>query len=332
MSNYLVTIALSVYNVAEYVRASLDSILAQTFKDFELLCIDDASTDGTWEILQEYAERDSRIRLLRQDYNQGLSISRNLAIRETKGEYLLMLDGDDLFAPDMVEKAYTKAKETDANMVMWDYVAFYDEKEIANICTKPSMLQSIDSHDKLNLLKRPAFSPSRMTRVSVLRDLNIHFPEGMTKQDIPVHWKLVTSIDKIALIPEHFLYYRQQPNSTSNRKGKSVFSLAYVMDIVKEQLLSDGFYDTYKNEFLRSRLSLLQGMYDYILPELKNEAMEKVKERLGEDEMAYIKNPNNELTGRVRNFYGMVQGNKWATMKYNGVRKARAIYRMFKKS
>ena len=118
MNTSPVTIALSVYNVAEYVRASLDSILAQTFKDFELLCIDDASTDGTWQILQEYARHDSRIRLLRHDHNQGLSVSRNRAIQEARGEYLLMLDGDDLFALDMVEKAYSKAKETDADMVM----------------------------------------------------------------------------------------------------------------------------------------------------------------------------------------------------------------------
>ena len=94
MSDVPITIALSAYNVSNFVKASLDCILAQSFKDFELLCIDDASTDGTWEILQEYARRDSRIRLLRQDRNQGLSVSRNRAIQEAKGEYLLMLDGE----------------------------------------------------------------------------------------------------------------------------------------------------------------------------------------------------------------------------------------------
>ena len=327
---FKVTIALSVYNVAEYVRASLDSIRAQTFKDFELLCIDDASTDSTWAILEEYAAKDNRIRLFRQEKNQGLSVSRNLAIKEAKGEYLLMLDGDDLFAPNMVEKAYTTAKEKDADMVMWDYVSFYDKKDISAKSAKPSALLNINVQDKLSLLRRPAFSPSRMTRLSVLRDLQIHFPEGLTKQDIPVHWKLVTSIDKIALIPEYFLYYRQSPSNTTSRKGRSVFSLAYVMDITKQQLIEDGHYETYKNEFLRSRLSLLQGMYDHIKTELKDEAMALVKERLGEDEKAYISNPKNELTPRTRNFYGMLNVSLLATLKYRGFNMIRSIYRKIK--
>ena len=318
--------------MSNFVKASLDCILAQTFKNFELLCIDDASTDGTWEILQEYAQRDSRIRLLRQDRNQGLSVSRNRAIQEANGEYLLMLDGDDLFAPDMVEKAYTKAKETDADMVMWDYVVFYKEDDIPGLCNEPSALNDISPVNKVALLRRPAFTWVRLLKTEMLRNLGISFTPGLTKQDIPIHWKLVTTLEKISLIPERLSYYRQQIGSTSNRKGKSVFSLAYVMDIVKEQLLSDGLYDTYKNEFLFWRTTCLYGMYDVVYPELKAEALELVRERFGKDEIAYIKDSNNELSGRVRNFYGMVQGNKWATMKYNGVRKVRAIYRMFKKS
>lgn len=331
MNEIKVTIALSVYNVAEYLRASLDSIQAQTFKDFELLCIDDASTDGTWDLLQEYALRDSRIRLIRQERNQGLSVSRNRAIAEAKGEYLLMLDGDDLFAADMVEKAYNKSIEADADMVLWDFVSFCDEKDISAKCSKPSVLLNISPEDKLSLLKRPAFSPSRMTKVSVLHDLQIHFPEGLTKQDIPVHWKLVTSIGKIALIPEYFLFYRQSPNNTTSRKGKSVFSLAYVMDITKQQLEEDGLYETYKDEFLRSRLSLLQGMYDHVKTELKLEALDIVRERLGNDELAYINNPSNALLPRVRSFYGMLTGNRWAGVKYNGFHWIRSIYRLFKK-
>lgn len=326
-----VTIALSVYNVAEYVRASLDSILAQTFSDFELLCIDDASTDDTWVILEEYASKDSRIRLFRQEKNQGLSVSRNLAIKEAKGEYLLMLDGDDLFAPGMVEKAYTKAKETDADMVLWDYVSFYDEKEIPVKCTKPSSLLNLNVQDKLSLLKRPAFSPSRMTKLSVLRDLQIHFPVGLTKQDIPVHWKLVTSIDKIALIPEYFLFYRQSAGNTSSRKGRSVFSLAYVMDITKQQLLQDSIYDVYRNEFLRSRLNLLQGMYDFVKSELKGEALVLIKERLDEDAKNYLYSKECECSGRTKMFFkGYCLGNTWERLKYTVLMKTRSIYRLIK--
>lgn len=326
-NHYDITVALSVYNVEPYISSAIDCILAQTFTNFELLCIDDASTDSTYDILKRYSELDDRIRVIRQDVNKGLSVSRNLAIAEAQGEYLLMLDGDDLFAKDMLEIAYKRAKDTDADMVLWDYIAFYEEKEITTKCSKPSSLNELDSKDKLSLLQRPAFSPTRMTRVSVLRNLGIHFPEGMTKQDIPVHWKLVTNIDKIELIPEYFLYYRQQPNNTSSQKGKSVMSLAYVMDITKQQLLEDGLYEKYRNEFLRSRLSLLQGMYDHINDELKPSALTLITDRLGDDELSYIMDPNNQLSSRVRNFYRMLRGESLATIKYATFNIIRGLYR-----
>ena len=321
------TLALSVYNVAEYVRASMESILSQSFADYELLCIDDASIDGTWDILLEYAQQDKRIRLLRNPNNLGLSVSRNRAIDEAKGEYLLMLDGDDLFAPDMVEKAYNKAIETDSDMVIWDYLVFYDEDAIPNEYAKESRLLNIDVKDKIQLLRRPAFSPCRLVRTSVLKSLEVRFPEGLTKQDIPVHWKLVTSLDKVSIIPERMLFYRQHRTSTTSKKDESVFSLAYVMDITKQQLMDDEVYELYKNEFLRSRLSLLHGMYDYVRPDLKEEALAIVEARLGGDEIAYIHEPSNELSYYSRWFYLSLEGNKMAHMKYLSYRTIRSIYR-----
>ena len=98
----MVTVAFSVFNVAPYVRSSLDCIINQSFNDIEILCIDDASTDGTYEILLEFAQQDSRIKLIRQGENQGLSVSRNRAIEDARGDYLLMLDGDGSFASAML--------------------------------------------------------------------------------------------------------------------------------------------------------------------------------------------------------------------------------------
>ena len=105
MRSPLITLALSVYNVEPYLRQSLETIVNQTYQNLEILCIDDCSKDNTYDILQEYAQKCSRIRVVKQPKNQGLSVSRNRAIEMAQGEYILMLDGDDLFALDMVEKA-----------------------------------------------------------------------------------------------------------------------------------------------------------------------------------------------------------------------------------
>lgn len=327
----MVTIALSVFNVASYIRASLECIINQTFHDIEILCIDDASTDGTYEILLSFAQRDSRIRLIRQTTNQGLSVSRNRAIEDARGEYLIMLDGDDLFALDMLEKAVAKAASTDADVVLWDFFVFYNEREICAASHMTSSLRGVEIWDKTSLLRQPAFMWTKLFKTRWLRDNHIHFPDGMTKQDIPVWWKTATSAAHIVVLPEKLSYYRQHSSSTSYRKGKSVFSLAYVMDIVGRQLKEDDLYEVYRDEYLRSRLSLLQGMYDCILPELKKEALAMVKERLGEDEQAYISNPQNELSSRVRDFYGMLNGDTMSLIRYRGIHVVRSIYRLFKK-
>lgn len=322
-----VTIAISVYNVADYLEQTLDCILSQTFTELEIICIDDASSDDTWKILSRYSQLDNRIRIIRQNSNKGLSVSRNLAIAEAKGEYLLMLDGDDLFAPDMVEKAYYKAKETNADMTLWDYVVFLNEETILQQKSIPSVLTKLNLVDKVSLLRQPAFMWTKLFRTQWLRDMRISFTPGLTKQDIPIFWKVVTNTDKIALLPERLSYYRIQPNQTSNRRDKSVFALAYVMDITKQQLLEDGVYDKYREEYLRSRLSLLQGMYDHIKDELKASALALITNRMGNDELLYIKDPHNQLSSRVRNFYGMLQGERLATLKYKTFNLIRCIYR-----
>ncbi|MBQ0142788.1 MAG: glycosyltransferase family 2 protein [Prevotellaceae bacterium] len=99
----MLSVLVAVYNSRPYLCQCLDSLLAQTFKDIEIICIDDASTDGSWDILQQYQTKDRRITLLRNDTNQGASYSRNKGISVSKGEYICYLDSDDWFDNDSLE-------------------------------------------------------------------------------------------------------------------------------------------------------------------------------------------------------------------------------------
>lgn len=331
MCKPLITIALSVYNVEPYLRQSLETIVNQTYKNLEILCIDDCSKDKTFDILQEYAQKYDRIKVVKQPKNQGLSISRNRAIEMAQGEYILMLDGDDLFALDMIEKAYKKVFETEADLVMWDYCAFYKDEDLPQLLRKPSELIGFNTTNKIALLKRPAFMWVKLIRTQVLREYNIHFPEGLTKQDIPVWWHLVTVLDKIVVLPERLSYYRQNPFNTTSRKDRSVYSLACVMDITGEYLKKSNLYAIYKDEYLRNRLSLLHGMYDYIKPELQPDAMQMIRERLDTDAIAYINSPTCALSKRTNLFYkGYMMGNLLAKLQYDSLMLVRTIYRKIK--
>lgn len=103
-----VSIIVAAYNVADYIREALDSAVGQTLQDIEIVCVDDCSTDGTAEILQEYAVRDSRVRVIRHEQNQGPFAARHTGVMAATGEYALFLDGDDAYVPQACERLYNK--------------------------------------------------------------------------------------------------------------------------------------------------------------------------------------------------------------------------------
>lgn len=327
-----VSITMATYNVAPYLRECLESVCNQTFRDIEIIIIDDNSKDGTKDILEEYRLKDDRIQIVLKNKNEGLSVSRNTALSMAKGDYVTFVDGDDIIDLTLIEKAYTNLVSNNTDLVLWDYCPFYDSRQISDIDRKASSMITLKCNDKTALLKRPGFACSRMFKRELVDKFNLHFPEGLTKQDIPIHWKLVTALEKISILPERLYFYRVQPTATSARKDRSVFSLAYVMDIVKKQLLQDGLYDTYKNEFLCQKVSRLQGMYDFVKPEYKTEAMEIIKERLDNDCKIYIYSPKCECSYRtIRFFKGYFYGNLIAKLQYDFIMLTRSFYRLIKR-
>ena len=112
-----ISVIIPVYNAEKYIEKCLDSIINQTLKDIEIICIDDCSQDNSLHILKKYSEKDGRIKVLHCDTNGGESKARNIGIDNTVGEYLAFVDNDDYLDLDFYEKLYSKAKETDADIV-----------------------------------------------------------------------------------------------------------------------------------------------------------------------------------------------------------------------
>ena len=105
-----VSVIVPVYNAQQYLETCMDSICGQTLKELEILCVDDGSTDASYEILQNYAKKDSRIKLLSQK-NQYAGVARNHGMKYARGKYMAFLDADDYFECDMLEKMYERAEE-----------------------------------------------------------------------------------------------------------------------------------------------------------------------------------------------------------------------------
>ena len=124
-----VTVLTAVYNAEKYLRSCLDSLVSQTLSDVQFICIDDASTDHSLSILQEYAAKDPRFLILHLPENQGQAIARNEGLKHATGEYIAMLDSDDWFSPDSLEKAVQSIESTpDADCAVFRLLLHYEDK------------------------------------------------------------------------------------------------------------------------------------------------------------------------------------------------------------
>jgi glycosyltransferase involved in cell wall biosynthesis len=326
----MLTVTIATYNVQDFIKESLDSILNQTFHDFEVICIDDGSKDSTVSILQEYAAKDKRIKVIAKKENQGLAVARNESLALATGKYVVFFDGDDIYDQTLFEKAIQLIEKEQNDIIIWDYLSFYDTAEISAKQQQFSQLKTITKGNKLALLQRPAFTWVKMLRTSKAKELSIRFPTGYTRQDIPVHWHLITQVDKISLLPEKLAFYRQQPDATTAKKDKKLFHLAFVMDVVRTYLQESNLYETYKKEFLRQQLNLLHGMYDNVKEEYKAEALELIKERVATEHYTYIKE-GGDMRKTAKLFYLGLKGDSFSKIKLSAWQSIRSIYRSLKK-
>ena len=130
-----ISVLIPSYNVEKYIRECLDSIVNQTFEDMEIICIDDRSTDSTLDILNEYALKDSRLRVYENKENKGVSYARNYLLNLAKGKYIFFMDSDDYLELDALEKAYNLTEEKSLDILMFKIRHFNNKtKKRIRIC------------------------------------------------------------------------------------------------------------------------------------------------------------------------------------------------------
>lgn len=123
-----VSVLIAVYNAERYLKECLDSVCSQSLRDIQIVCVDDCSTDSSLEILERYAERDERIRVIHLDENQGIAAARNTGLKFADGEYVMMLDSDDWLGDGAIEKVYNAvSSEEDIDCALFNFVYYYED-------------------------------------------------------------------------------------------------------------------------------------------------------------------------------------------------------------
>ena len=144
MNNPLVTIFMAVYNVENFIKDSLESILNQTYKNFEFLIVNDASTDHSSEILQLYEKKDKRIRVIHNKHNMGIPYTRNIGLKEANGKYIAIMDADDIALPFRIEKQVLFMEnnpEIDVLGTDYEVIGGKIKRTVRNKCIAPEELK-----------------------------------------------------------------------------------------------------------------------------------------------------------------------------------------------
>lgn len=202
----LVSIIVPVFNVEKYLRQCLDSILGQTFNQFEVIIVNDGSTDNSGAICQEYEARDNRIVYLEKE-NEGVSEARNLGLDFATSEYIIFIDSDDWIEPTYVEVLYEKIEEYQADIVFENYTSFNDEDSNFYFHMSNDYYEEIyDNYSVMNLLNDSRESKNaalivpwaKIYRKEILNDL--HFPLARTGEDALFNLKVFLKSEKIVYI------------------------------------------------------------------------------------------------------------------------------------
>lgn len=304
-----VSIIVPVYNVENYLHNCLSSISNQTFKNIEIICINDGSTDNSSEILEEYAKNDQRISIITQK-NGGLGFARNIGMEHAKGKYILFIDSDDFIELTAVEKSYNNIVSNNSDLAIFKFSRF-DEDNITYSQTGFPLdnefgdinynMFTFNYKDIKRFVLNTSFSTwSKIYRKDFLEKFDSNFQVGIAYEDVLFHVKSLLNASSISFIP-YFLYNYRISNSSSIMNNKSnIGDIFKVCDDVEKYLKKNSFFNEFKIEFLIFKITQLSqylpiaNSEEYFL-NVKNEFKSLIDEYSSEDFKNLPNKQNNSI-------------------------------------
>ena len=259
----LISVIIPVYNVKTYLQDCIESVLRQTYRNLQIILVDDGSTDASGEMCDQYAKKDSRITVIHKK-NGGLSDARNVGIEYAQGEYIGFVDSDDWIDVDMYQKLLSLILETEADIAVCEAIEVYGDTYYSRASNQKLLLA--DKQKALDILfegnKYKCHAWNKLYRKKLFS--NIQFPVGRYYEDIFVMHLLYDHSNRIAFLDEGLYYYRQRENSIVHTLNVKAY-----MDLLEAICLQ---YDFCKTEKQRNYISctMLNTIVD-----IKNELFAK---------------------------------------------------------
>lgn len=228
-SSTLISVIIPIYNVEKYLRNCLDSLLIQTFTDFEVLLIDDGSSDDSGAICDEYVEKDRRVKVVHQK-NQGVSAARQQGLDMAQGKYIAFIDPDDFVLPHFLFEMITSAENHNADLVWCDYTEQHRQGATLHSCKQ----DSLTNQELLKNILEGKFSAvlwNKIYKMSIIKQFGICFDKSLeTAEDILFVSKYLCHVKRVGYIPQSLYNYNMvNENSAINKFDVLRFKTDYAV-------------------------------------------------------------------------------------------------------
>lgn len=277
-----VSVLVPIYNVEKYLEQCLDSIINQTLKEIEIICLNDGSTDKSLEILEKYAVQDNRINIINKE-NSGYGATLNIGLKQAKGEYISIIESDDFIDLNMLKEMYEKAKIDDLDILKADWFLYFEADNQTYMANKIPLIDEVTNakkHKELFLI--PPSVWSSIFKKAFLDKHNIRFLEtpGASFQDTSFSFKTTALATKVKTINKAFYYYRQDNSNSSIHNKNKVFCICDEYDEIFRFLESNN---ELKREFINYYYILKYQGYFWNILRLDEECMKEFADRFYKD-------------------------------------------------
>lgn len=254
----LFSIIIPVYNVEQYLKECVDSVLKQTYNDYEIILVNDGSKDGSAQICEQYAKNYKEINVVHKE-NGGLSSARNEGLKRAKGEYIVFIDSDDYIKERNFLEHLKEKTNNSPDLILYKFEKYYENRRTFSKCTF-SLPQNVEEMKLCEiieeLVKTDAFycsAWSKCVRRDLLTTNDIWFQEGIIAEDQEWYYHVLLNTKTINTLDESVIIYRQRDNSiTSSWKMKNLTDCLYVVRKWRDKLNEAELDMDYKNALLNS--------------------------------------------------------------------------------
>ena len=309
----MISVIIPVYNVEKYLIECLDSVCNQTFRDLEIICVNDGSTDNSLNILQRYAKRDSRIKIISQE-NEGLGSARNTGLTHANGEYVCFIDSDDFLFNDSIEKMYINVQSNNSDLVIFRFNLFDEGQFSPGGFGLDKMFGNRDylnfTFNYKNLVKfllNANFAVwSKLYKREFLEEYNFTFPVGIAYEDVLFHVKTLIKADSISFVPEFLYNYRSSNEDSIMHNNDNIWDILEVCNSVEYFLKDEGYFMELRLEFLIFKITQL---VQYVLFSNSEEFFKvvcEIFESIRENEDYEFNETFNELPQTTKNIFTQV--------------------------